>query len=117
MPPSPSAAELSPKIEFERLVAICRETRVSDRAPPQPDLVLPTPPKAIQPCQTLNGNAVDKNQGRAGTKDAPAKRMPLQRSTRVNDAKPKPKETPFRGGRLPVRPPLPRWDMLEITSR
>ncbi|KAG6873137.1 hypothetical protein C0995_002511 [Termitomyces sp. Mi166 len=117
LPPSPSAAELSPQSDFERLVSKLRETRVSDRSPPHPGLMLPTPSKPIlihqpQPRQAASQKVIDKMQDKAGMKDTPAKeRVLLQPSARMNAAKPKDK--PFRGGRLPVRPPLPRWDLHE----
>ncbi|KAG6891027.1 hypothetical protein C0992_011000 [Termitomyces sp. T32_za158] len=112
LPPSPSAAELSLKFDFERLVNKLRETRVSDKDRPQPGLMLPEP---IQPQEAVHRKAIDEMQDKGGTKDvdALAKRMPLQPSARMNAARPRPKEKPFRGGRLPVRPPLPRWDLHE----
>ncbi|KAG6910406.1 hypothetical protein DXG01_010761 [Tephrocybe rancida] len=118
LPPSPSAAELSPGTDFLRLVARLRESRILDRSPPQSARVLASPSKPIgihqpQPRHAINKKAIDMDNlhAKAHSEDYSAKERMLQPSARMNAPKPKPKEKPFRGGRLPVRPPLPRWDL------
>ncbi|KAH0588612.1 hypothetical protein H2248_004437 [Termitomyces sp. 'cryptogamus'] len=117
LPPSPSAAELSPKADFEKLLVQFRETRVPDTDPPHAARVLPSLLKSThqpQSRQAGNRKAIDKIQGKSSTKNAPAKeRLPLQPSACMNASQPQPQEKPFRGGRLPIRPALPRWDLHE----
>ncbi|KAG5650949.1 hypothetical protein H0H81_010427 [Sphagnurus paluster] len=108
LPPSPSAAQLSPGSDFERLIAKLRETRVPEKTHHSPSKA--TQQLQPQPRHTINGMAIDNlnaNAKAGGAKD----RGLLVTTARQNAPKPKIKEKPFRGGRLPVRPPLPRWDL------
>ncbi|KAG6865120.1 hypothetical protein C0991_005020, partial [Blastosporella zonata] len=95
LPPSPSAAELSPDSDFERVVARLRESHISgsDRSPLCPALALSSPSKSVsqpQPRSVINQKAID---ARACAEDDSAKEP--QRSARTHA--PKPKEKSFRG--------------------
>ncbi|KAG6832094.1 hypothetical protein H0H87_002922 [Tephrocybe sp. NHM501043] len=122
LPPSPSAAELSPGTDFQRLVARMQESRMADNgSPPHPGLTLSSPAQPIyqpQPRHVIDRKAISNLEARAArTEEDPVKgRMP-QPSARVYAPLPKRKEKPFRGGVLPIRPPLPRWDQHDpVTS-
>ncbi|KAG6819062.1 hypothetical protein H0H93_015851 [Arthromyces matolae] len=124
LPPSPSAAELSPTSDFERLISKYRDmcssdggtspTRtVFDSQPPSPSMSV----SELKPQKAVDKSVgIVKQQVAPWTKqDAVKERPPFQPiSARMNAARPK---KPFRGGtRLPPRPPLPRWDLYESTT-
>ncbi|GLB37953.1 hypothetical protein LshimejAT787_0410040 [Lyophyllum shimeji] len=119
LPPSPSTAAVSPDTDFERLVARLRETRISAENPPHPGLTLPSPSKPIQspqPRRAVHLKALDKLNAKVTSGGVVAARNVKDRglyqpTARLSAPKPKPKEKPFRGGKLPSRPPLPRWDL------
>ncbi|RDB25092.1 hypothetical protein Hypma_007422 [Hypsizygus marmoreus] len=125
--PSPSKAALSPKSDFEKLVASLRKsrehqspTRATSGAEPQsPSKVVHAP----QPRHAVNLKVIEKLSAQVnalGFRDGEdrvliargsrAQAMPPP-SARIAAPKPK-KERPLRGNaRLPARPPLPRWDL------
>ncbi|KAF5375492.1 hypothetical protein D9615_009172 [Tricholomella constricta] len=118
LPPSPSAAQLSPGTDFERLVAKLRETRLSEKSPPHPGLAMPSPSKPIhqpQPRHAINLKAIGNLNAKVNHGGVSARSIKEQGlflpTARLDAPKPKLKEKPFRGGKLPVRPPLPRWDL------
>ncbi|KAG5644517.1 hypothetical protein DXG03_008259 [Asterophora parasitica] len=124
VPPSPAAVQLSPGTDFERLVAKLRETRVSEKNPPHPGLAMPSPSKPIhqpQPRHAINMKAIGNLNAKANPGLVPARsvteRGPFLPTARLSAPKPKDKEKPFRGGgKLPVRSPLPRWDLHDFVA-
>ncbi|KAF8058739.1 hypothetical protein FPV67DRAFT_515864 [Lyophyllum atratum] len=116
LPPSPSAAAISPGTDFARMVERLRDSRISEKNPPHPGLALPSPSKPIhapQPRHAVNLKAIDNLKAKVNPEGAPPRSVKdrgLFRPTARLSA-PKPKEKPFRGGRLPIRPPLPRWEL------
>lgn len=101
LPPSPSAAAISPGTDFDRLVGRMRESREKTTGHSSGSLASAKQKKAIEKLNTRIS---------AGKSE---KTPPLGPCLAARKEAPKPKERPLRGyGKLPARPPLPRWDLM-----
>ncbi|KAF9463618.1 hypothetical protein BDZ94DRAFT_1258707 [Collybia nuda] len=120
MPPSPSKARISPGEDFESLVenmrsyqsksllrsALSSSQKSLSSIPPRDVRILPKTSDKIQAIKEIVERPVAPKR-----LDLRAPSAPLPPPAMLA---PKPKERPLRGyGKLPRRPPLPRWDLLD----